>query len=81
MQVGKRASADAKINSEEHHLAELEERLEMEEAAFGQRIHTGEIDPALLARIATTTVGSNGTSRKRAKSVDTLAPAFDTLFP
>lgn len=81
VQVGRRASADAKINSEEHHLAELEERLEMEEAAFRQRIHTGEIDAELLARIATTTVGSNGTSRKRTKSVDTLAPALDTLFP
>lgn len=81
VQVGKRASAGAKINSEEHHLAELEERLEMEEAAFGQRIRTGEIDPELLARIATTTMSSNGAGGKRAKSVNTLAPAVDTLFP
>lgn len=81
VQVGKRASVDTKINSEEHHLAELEERLEMEEAAFGQRIHTGEIDSELLARIATTTVSSRPASGKRAKSLDILTPALDTHSP
>lgn len=79
VQVGKRPSATSKINSEDHHLAELEDRLAMEEEAFGQRRRGGEIDPDLLARIATTT-GTGDGREPRAARVPRTAPLMDTLF-
>jgi adenine-specific DNA-methyltransferase len=80
VQVGKRPSAKAKINSEEHHLAELEARLEMEETVFGQRVRNGEADPELLARIATTTRNGNGESRDRGKRNEQATALAETLF-
>ena len=78
VQVGKRPSAISKINSEEHHIAELEGRLDMEETAFGQRIRDGEVDPDLLARIATTT-GSGVPKKQRRRHKEIGAPT-DQLF-
>lgn len=80
VQVGKRPSATAKINPEEHHLAELERRLEMEETAFGQRVRDGEVDPELLARIATTTVNGNGEPNQRERTRKPVESAVQTLF-
>jgi adenine-specific DNA-methyltransferase len=78
VQVGKRPSLKAKINPEEHHLAELEERLEMEETVFGQRVGGRVVDPELLARIATTS--PEGARTKRARPTHQGAPRADTLF-
>jgi adenine-specific DNA-methyltransferase len=60
VQVGKRPSAKSTIYPEQHHLAELEARVEMEELAFSQRIHDGEIDPELMAKIATSSATKQG---------------------
>ena len=79
MQVGRRPSTVAKINSEEHHLAELERRLELEETAFGQRIRDGEIDPELLAEITTTTARGNGPTQRRGRPRKPVVPALDAL--
>jgi len=54
-QTGKKPSSTSRINSEEHHLQELERRLGLEETAFSQRERTGNIDPDLMSQITTTT--------------------------
>lgn len=54
VQKGKKPSLSSKIYPEEHHLSEIEGRLEMEEDAFAQRGRGEEVDPDLLERIATT---------------------------
>jgi adenine-specific DNA-methyltransferase len=53
-QRGKKPSLSSKIFPEDHHRAEIEGRLEMEEEVFGQRARGKEVDPDLLERIATT---------------------------
>jgi adenine-specific DNA-methyltransferase len=79
MQVGRKPSATAKINSEEHHLAELERRLKLEEAAFAQRAREGEIDPELLAQLATTTAPDTRAPKKRRRPRKPVVPAVDSL--
>jgi adenine-specific DNA-methyltransferase len=80
VQVGKRPSTTTKINPEEHHLAELEVRLELEEAAFGQRERNGAVDPELLAQIATTTSTINSGSPRRGRPHDASVSTADRLF-
>jgi adenine-specific DNA-methyltransferase len=77
VQVGKKPSVTTKINPEEHHLAELEERLELEETAFGQRARDGEISAELLTKITTTTRGNGSPNGHRRRKRTT--PAVDTL--
>jgi adenine-specific DNA-methyltransferase len=70
VQVGRRASATSKTYPEEHHLDELERRLELEETAFAQRVRTGEVDPELQARLATTMPGGQSKRLGRSKAAD-----------
>lgn len=80
VQSGKTPSMTAKIKPEEHHLAELENRLEMEEMAFGQRVRDGEVDPELLARIATTSANGSTGSRRRREPPEQFSVDAEPLF-
>ncbi|HEV2923844.1 MAG TPA: site-specific DNA-methyltransferase [Solirubrobacteraceae bacterium] len=81
VQTSRRPSSTSKVNSEEHHLTELETRLELEETAFGQRVVHGQIDPSLLARIATTTSSSARDGAEGLPQSSRSPAAADKLFP
>lgn len=75
VQKSKKPSLRSKIHSEEHHRAELEDRLEMEEEAFAQRARGQEVDPHLLERIAKTSP-----KPRRERSESEAAPTEAQLF-